>query len=388
MKQFRALIVATVAVVTAGVTVYGNNQAAFSPALYAVATSNATYDVTITSPVIGCDPIKQKGITVGEDCHWPITVDVNVQVVDGNYDPAAADYVSVSPSQLTFYGNGDQQTVTVTVAVPGGALIGDYQYQLKTHKAVPSGPLPVGGYGHGPGSILYLSVPDPTPAPVDDTPPVVTISAPLAGAQLTYCTAGTPLSIAFAGLEAGEAGSVVSGMAADVNGFPVSLLTSGLGTTSASATANGTLLAGIGTFTITASATNSFALTGTASADVTVAYTLGWLPPLALGKTGNGGSTVPIKFTVRDCNSAFVHDESVTVVVYETSAIEQPERLRGVYGEGASSVRIDDVSGQYIINFPTTKGAKTYRVDVYFGGWANGQTNQYLKQGSTTFSTR
>jgi hypothetical protein len=150
-----------------------------------------------------------------------------------------------------------------------------------------------------------------------------------------------------------------------------------LGTNNVSAT--GIFMAGgIGAYTLMASATSEGG-TGDATADFTVNYVTGWLPPLSLGKTSKGGSDVPIKFTARDCNNEFVHDESVTVVVYEVTAEGDVARLGGVFGDGASFIRIDDVAGQYIINFKTASGAHNYRVDVLF--------NDFL-QASKQFSVR
>jgi hypothetical protein len=93
---------------------------------------------------------------------------------------------------------------------------------------------------------------------------------------------------------------------------------------------------------------------------------MGWLPPLSLGKTSKGGSDVPVKFTARDCSGLFVHDESVAVVVYEVTTGGDVARLSGVFGDGASFIRIDDVAGQYIINFKTAAGVHNYRADIFF----------------------
>lgn len=379
--------VAAMLVAASATTTRAENQAAFSPQVKTLSGLSETFTVEITSPVIECDPIKQKGVVVGEDCHWPVTADLRALVTEGNGDANALSYISLSKSSLTFTSNGDKQSVDVTVDVPASAAPGYYQFQVKLFDPVPSGPLPLRGWGGGPGTTINVTVTEPVVIPVDTTEPVVTFSSPAEGAQLAYCAGGTPLSFAFDAVEDGMAGSTIASMAANVNGSAVPIVATGLGTVTASATGEASV-AGIGTFTINASATNTFDLTGSASRDVSVSYALGWLPPLALGKVHNGGRTVPVKFTVRDCRSNFVHDESVNVVIYETSATGAPERLNGVFGEGASSVRIDDVAGQYIINFPTETGARTYRVDIYFQGWANGQSGQWIKQGTTTFTTR
>jgi hypothetical protein len=90
---------------------------------------------------------------------------------------------------------------------------------------------------------------------------------------------------------------------------------------------------------------------------------------------------VPIKFTVRDCNSAFVYDETVRVAVYEMSGGGDVEALSGVYGSGASSVRIDPTAEQYIINFQTEPGLHNYATDAWFD-------HSDEPQGSKSFSVR
>jgi hypothetical protein len=197
---------------------------------------------------------------------------------------------------------------------------------------------------------------------------------------ITLCSGGTPVDIAF---EATDAESLISSVSADVNGNAVTLSTSGLNANSVDAT--GTYTAGaIGSYTVNAHATSEGG-EGHASATFSVNYNLMWLPPLSLGKSNQkGGSTVPIKFTTRDCSGAFVHDGSVKVVVYEVTGTGDVEALTGYFGEGADFVRIDDQAGQYIINFQTASGVHTYRAEVYFNDF-NGDP---FKQGQLTFSVR
>ena len=107
-----------------------------------------------------------------------------------------------------------------------------------------------------------------------------------------------------------------------------------------------------------------------------------WLPPLSLGTTNKGGSTIPIKFSAIDCTASFVEDKSVNVVVWEVKSTGDVKVLTGLYGSGASDVRID--GKQYIINFKTASGSHNYRVEVSFLG-ADGKL---FKQASKTFSVR
>jgi len=239
--------------------------------------------------------------------------------------------------------------------VGAGAVVGDYTYCIQ---GVPPTGLGWGLGEHG----LTISVGEPDVT--DTTPPIVSIVEPVDGAAIVYCSGGTPVDIEF---EAVDPESAITSVAATVNGASVALDVTGLGTNNVTAT--GVFTAdSIGAYTVVASATSQGG-TGDATADFTVNYVIGWLPPLSLGKTSKGGSDVPIKFTARDCSNLFVHDETVTVVVYEVTSEGDVARLSGVFGEGAWSIRIDDVAGQYIINFKTAASAHNYRADVLFNGF-------------------
>ena len=171
-----------------------------------------------------------------------------------------------------------------------------------------------------------------------------------------FCTAGVAVPIE---VSASDAESEVTSVAADVNGTNVPLSY----TAGNNVIATGSYTAGgIGVYTVNASATSAGG-TGTASeVSFLVKYNTLWLPPLALGKTSKGGSTIPIKLTARDCEGGFVHDESVKIAVYEGSV----EKFVAVFGEGSDFVRIDDLDGHYITNFQTAAGQHTYTVKVYF----------------------
>jgi hypothetical protein len=135
----------------------------------------------------------------------------------------------------------------------------------------------------------------------------------------------------------------------------------------------------IGTYTLHATATSDGGV-GDATRAFVVNYNPAWLPPISLGKTSRGGSTVPIKFTISDANTNFVTDESVEVVVKEGGVT----RLNAFFGDGSSSVRISPTDMQYIVNFQTASGAHTYDVFVYFNDM-NGLPFQQL---NTSFGTR
>jgi hypothetical protein len=298
-----------------------------------------------------------------------ITIAVQITATDWPAGSSAAEalaLISASPGTLTYTALNQSQATQVSISVGAGVTAGDYTYSIQGN--------PPSGLGWGLGNAtLTLSVAE--PVETDVTPPIVTITAPADGAAFTFCLGGTEVGVAF---DAVDPESAISAVAAHVNGTGVALDAVGLGTNNASAT-GAVIVSSIGSYTLTASATSAGG-SADATADFSVNYATAWLPPLSLGKTSKGGSDVPIKFTARDCANEFVHDESVVVVVYEVTDEGDAIRLSGVYGEGSSSIRIDDAAGQYIINFKTAAGPHNYRVDVYFGDG--------LLQASKQFSVR
>ena len=89
----------------------------------------------------------------------------------------------------------------------------------------------------------------------------------------------------------------------------------------------------------------------------------------------SASGALPIKFSARDCNGAFVADNRVSVEVWEGTA----RKFVATYGEGSDAVRIDDVQGQYIANFRHASGVHTYTVRVLFAGF---------EQATKAFTTR
>ena len=215
------------------------------------------------------------------------------------------------------------------------------------------------------------------PTATDTTPPSVLSISPGARQGFLFCTGGTPVSVE---LDSQDPDSAISAISAEVNGNAVPLSTvTGLGT--GSVIASGSFTANsIGAYTLNGHAT-SLGGTGDAAANFSVDLNI-WLFRLSAQKTDTGESTVPIKFGVRDCKRKFVHDESVKVVVSEITDGGDIEALNGQFGEGPSTVRIDDKWGYYLINFQAAPGAHEYRLDLYFNDY-NGNP---FKQHSTTFS--
>jgi hypothetical protein len=333
------------------------------------------YALTLYSPV----SLNRQGL---QELPSGITVTLTLTSTsrpEGVNEAEALSFVSISPATLTYTQLGEAKNLKVTVAVPAEAVAGDYTYGIQ-------GVAPAGlGWGLS-SSTLNLSFAAAFLHPTDDTPPIVTISRPAVGAAFTYSPSGASVELAFEAAEDGKAGSTITAVAANANGYALTTTATGLGTMEAFGSAN-PILGTIGAYTVTASAASAGGI-GDAAVDVKVNYVTSWLPPLSLGKTAKGGSTVPVKFSARDAAGAFVRDQSVKVSVYEVSSAGDVLKLEGVYGDGSSAVRIDDVAGQYIINFPTAPGTHNYRVDVYFDGVVDNTPNQPVQQATLQFSVR
>lgn len=331
-----------------------------------------SYAVTFTSPS-NLNRAGDEALITGTG----ICLNVNVSVQDN--DGTSNEYVlslladDLSLVELCFTALSQQKTFTVNINVPGDAAPGDYVIKFDT------GTMLEFAWGAGGGSILTLSIAAPTTEP-DTTAPIVAINEPVTDAAITYCSNSTPINIAF---EAFDAESDITDAFAEVSGDPVTDLTvDGLGTGEVSAI--GTYNAeDIGIYILNAHATSSGG-TGDASSSFSLNYNVSWLPPLSLGKTRKGGSTIPIKFTVRDCNGNFVYDERIGVAVIEITETGEFTKLNGVFGEGASGIRIDDMAGQYILDFQTDPGVHNYRAEVYFMDF----TGDIFLQGSKDFMTR
>jgi hypothetical protein len=344
--------IATIVVLGIGIAAsaaQAQNSASYSPSAHSIAGTIAftdTYALQVTSPANlnanGTTRINGAGIETEmrvTALSWP----------DGSSAAAAEALVSFSVPTLLFTALNQAQSVNVTFTATGSTIPGDYSYAIQA--------APPGGLGWGVGNhTLNVEVSEPTA--VDLTPPNVSITAPIDGTSLVFCAAGVAVPVTVTAI---DAESVVTSVAADVNGSPL-VLSFAAGH---NVTATGSFTAsGVGVYSVNASATSAGGTGNASQVSVTVQYNTIWLPPLALGKTGKGGSTVPVKVTARDCTGAFVHDESVRITVHEGAAL----KLDALFGESADSVRIDDIDGHYITNFQTESGPHTYTVNVYFNG--------------------
>jgi hypothetical protein len=354
-SALRCTLVAAVGAI--GATAAYADNATYDPATKTIAGTAAftdSYTLVVTSPSnFGGSPRDPKPFP-SEGVDADIEIEPIADAVTGLFPPAG---ITVSPSVtlLTFPSFSNSHDVEITVDVPAGTPAGDYAYKIQADpRDKPS------GWGVGE-AILNVSVAE--PVAVDTTPPTVVITQPVDATLFSFCRAGTPVSVT---VEANDAESFVTAVFASVNGSSISL---GSFQPANNVTVGGSFNASaVGTYVIKAKATSAGGTSDPEAGFVTVyvVYDVSWLPPLALGKTSKGGSTIPVKFRASDCTGSFMHDESVEVKIFRGAGATPV--FSASFGEGSANVRIDDESEQYIVNFQTAAGANDYVAKVYFNG--------------------
>lgn len=214
-------------------------------------------------------------------------------------------------------------------------------------------------------------------------PPTVAIDTPVDGANFAR-NAGDPATAVNVTFHGATAFGTLTSVAATLDGQPVAATVNGLNTAAITGTAALSFTSGgAHTFVVTvsngaaqATATTHFTLTET---QPTVCQNLEWLPPISLGKTIEGGSVMPIKFTLT-CEGKFVRDTSTIIAIYEIFA-DGASSTPVLYPFGTGSPNPPDyaITGQmYHLNFPTEKGVHHYRIEVYHPHTADPATLQLL----------
>ncbi|HLP25308.1 MAG TPA: hypothetical protein VK477_06505 [Acidobacteriota bacterium] len=135
--------------------------------------------------------------------------------------------------------------------------------------------------------------------------PTVTINEPINGTVLTRVAGSPATSVPFTFTALANAGFTISEVAATLNGSPLAIAPSGLGTANAggsatlsiSAPGTYTLVATGTSFGVVASDSTTFTVTETAPPPPSTCDVL-WLPPINLNKVQKGGSVLPIKFKI------------------------------------------------------------------------------------------
>jgi hypothetical protein len=213
-------------------------------------------------------------------------------------DATALGFISFTPASLTFSGPNQSLTTTVAVNVPAGDFAGNYAYKIK-----PSG-WPASLAISDTGATVNALV---SPAKAtDNTPPAVVLQTPADGNIYTYFVSpGVPVSVplTFEGT-VGTGGNPITGLQAFLNGSPVIISTSGIGTLDATGSATLSLTLP-GLYHIRVAATNQDG-TSEDSADITVVISA---PPPVITvasptanssftfPTGGSGVTLPVSYT-------------------------------------------------------------------------------------------
>jgi hypothetical protein len=248
-------------------------------------------------------------------------------------------------------------------------------------------------------------------------PPSLTITAPTAGQVFTAAAGSTTAAVPYAISGATVAGSTFlantsASATLTLNGAPVVAFApvfTGAGTTSLSSA--GTANLAPGTYTLTASATNSAGLTTAATAvtftvDAAPAApteTLVWLQNNNCGYGGGGfgggqgisanvtqqsvagGTVVPLVFALYTGSSStgtgcdnrgnssrltFVNDPSTEIAIYEVfSNNSSSTPLIYTYGANGPNPPFYSIgASEYLLNFPTAGGRHHYLVEIYHPG--------------------
>lgn len=304
--------------------------------------------LTVASPIAGATFTYPVGGTTAS-----VPVSVTATSVYGNVTQLTAT-LDGTPIAL----NASAPGTTVTASASLSLAAGDYTLVFSA----------ASDYGTAVPVSVSIKVRAQTPPPVL---PVVSFAAPVANQVFTR-TEGDPATVVNYSFTVNSAASNVSAVAVAIDGVTQAPALSGLGTVSVSGTGSVSYTAG-GPHTLTVTATNA---DGSASASTTftiqqaaapVCRNLIWLPPISLNQVVEGGSVVPIKFTLT-CHGDFVRDTSVLIGIYEIYAdgsfsdpVVYPYGAKGNPNPPDYAIN----GNHYQLNFDTAEGTHRYRVEVY-----------------------
>lgn len=336
----------------------GNDSVDYAPKTQILAGTfpfERQYTLDITSP----SSLNKQG---NKDIAAGIRADLRVNLVDfpdASNEAAAAALVTLDDQFMMFTALAQTHQTTVRLHVTNNNTPGDYVFTIQA-----DGPSGI-GWGN---AAHTLTVTVAQPGLSDTTPPAVVIISPKDGDRFTFCSAGTVVPVT---ISANDAESLVTSVWATANNTPFTVSFPG---PDHNVVANDNFTAmGIGSYALKAFARSAGGEGQSEVVNVSVNYTMSWLPPLSNGKVVSGEAV--IKFSARDCNGAFVADNRVRVEVFEGGA----SKFVATFGDGSDAVRIDELQGQYITNFKPAAGVHTYTVKVFFGGF---------EQASKDFTTK
>ncbi|HVT72279.1 MAG TPA: hypothetical protein VHD61_04025 [Lacunisphaera sp.] len=284
-----------------------------------------------------------------------VPVSVSANSVYGNISSLAAT-LDGSPVSLALTGVGTAATATgsatLTVATSGN-------HTLVFNAA--------NAYGAATPITVPFTVASVVPAPT------VAIVSPANGSTVTRSAGDPPTVVAYSFQGGTSYGSIAAvAVALDGAAVPTAPVVSGLNT--AAVTGSGSLsFSSGGSHTLNVKVTSSGGTVASASTSFNVTQVqkevcenLTWLPPVSLNQTVEGGSTVPIKFTL-DCSNKFIRDTAVVIAIYEefrNGSTSTPQFFH--YGTGSPNPPDYAIEGkQYHLNFATAKGTHSYQVEVY-----------------------
>jgi len=200
--------------------------------------------------------------------------------------------------------------------------------------------------------------------------PTVSILTPANGANFNR-TQGDPATVVNYSFTGGTSFGAITAVTAKLNGQTITPSLTGLNTVKVTGSGSLKFSAG-GAQTLTVTVSNGSA-TATATTNFTITEApaplcrdLTWLPPISLNKTVEGGSTVPIKFTL-SCKGKQIEDKKVYIAIYKVYANGSTSNPT-IYPYGTGSPNPPDyaITGkQYHLNFETERGSYQYKVEVY-----------------------
>lgn len=281
--------------------------------------------------------------------------------------------VTITPSMLTFTDFAQGRDFTVDVFVGTNVVPGEYKVKIKTF-----GPdnhhLTALGWGFGSGISLTIMVTEAGTC----AQPTLTIVSPAENTALSICQVNattlhgaTPVQVSLEASSGITDFSATVSKADDSNPAAVSLVKT-LGVDPATATGTGSANGTIGSYKLTATATNACG-TVTGTRLFTVNYVFTWGSPTPTDP--KDGSSLPTKFAVRDCSGAFVADQTVQVTLSDGNGFSVTRQFGANPNTG---VTINTVDETYHTNFDLPVGAGvSYTVVVKFQGIQQGPTRTF-----------
>jgi hypothetical protein len=281
--------------------------------------------------------------------------------------------VVITPSMLTFTGFAQAQDFSVQVVAGANVVPGEYTVKIKTF-----GPdneqLRAIGWGLGSGLSLTIMVTEAGSC----APPTLSIISPAEGASFAICQVNattlqgaTPVAVS---LEASSGITDFSAVISRADGSNPSAVTlvKTLAVDPATASGTGSANGTIGSYKVTATATNACA-TVTQMRSFAVNYVFDWLPPTP--STPSASATVPTKFSIRDCAGAFVADETVQVTISNGIGFSATHSFGANPNTGVTISTVDEV---YHTNFelPAGQGVE-YTITVKFQGIQQGPARTF-----------